>query len=163
MFWTQLWIYVLNVIFLNFNILKRCWQNIILNKTVLTKHYFIITFIRLLSKYIYFSLLRLLSWVLNTDSGIPFEDGSDVIIYVAQNFEGREVVLNFLRNNADEIMHRWAWKLSRVWTALLNNAKYKCLGLKKFLMMNKTIISWSFNSFCVTLLTYLILYTPTVH
>lgn len=69
--------------------------------------------------------------MLNTDSGIPFEDGSDVIIYVAQNLQGREVVLNFLRNNADEIMHRWVGKLSRVWTDLLNNQRSYCRRMKR--------------------------------
>lgn len=53
-----------------------------------------------------FLIYRLLIWALNSSSGIPIEDASDVIVYVAENFDGREVVYKFFKNNADDIIFR---------------------------------------------------------
>ncbi|XP_035225504.1 aminopeptidase N-like [Stegodyphus dumicola] len=52
-------------------------------------------------------LRRLLKSAMNTSSGIPPEDSSEVFVYVAENFDGRDIVYDFFKNNAEEIAFRF--------------------------------------------------------
>ncbi|XP_015930152.1 thyrotropin-releasing hormone-degrading ectoenzyme [Parasteatoda tepidariorum] len=52
-------------------------------------------------------LRKLLKRAMNSESGIPLQDGSDVFIYIAENFYGRDIVYDFFKNHMDEISFRF--------------------------------------------------------
>ncbi|KAG8201081.1 hypothetical protein JTE90_028752 [Oedothorax gibbosus] len=52
-------------------------------------------------------LRRLLKRAMDSYSGIPLQDGSDVFSYVAENFYGRDIVYDFFKNHMDEISFRF--------------------------------------------------------
>lgn len=65
----------------------------------------IITFNNLINLFDIFSF-RLLKRAMDSLSGIPLQDGSDVFLYVAENFYGRDIVYDFFKKHMDEISFR---------------------------------------------------------
>ncbi|XP_054709109.1 thyrotropin-releasing hormone-degrading ectoenzyme-like [Uloborus diversus] len=52
-------------------------------------------------------LKKLLRSALDTESGIPLQDGSDVFLYVAENFNGRDVIYDFFKDHLEDITARF--------------------------------------------------------
>ncbi|GFT57145.1 aminopeptidase N [Nephila pilipes] len=52
-------------------------------------------------------LRKLLKRAMNSSSGVPLQDGSDVFVYIAENFYGRDIVYDFFKRHMDEISFRF--------------------------------------------------------
>ncbi|GFY39306.1 aminopeptidase [Trichonephila inaurata madagascariensis] len=52
-------------------------------------------------------LRKLLKRAMDSSSGVPLQDGSDVFVYVAENFYGRDIVYDFFKRHMDEISFRF--------------------------------------------------------